>query len=132
MKMTRQRQLLAIAAVVESLVGLAFLLAPGVVVAILLGAEPDRVGLMVGQVTGAALLSLGLACWGARTDAGGAVRTGTLRGITLYNAGVGLLLVLFVATGQARLAAWIAGILHLGLAVAFAASLRYSRNTSSA
>jgi hypothetical protein len=43
------------------------------------------------------------------------------------------LLVVFAATGMATgLLAWIAGILHLGLAVAFAASLRHSAAAPSA
>jgi len=123
--MQRQRQLLTIATVVECLAGLALLLAPGVTVALLLGVQTDRVGQMVARVTALALVSLGIACWGARTDAGGEARTGTLRAITFYNAGVGLLLVVFRATGMASgMIAWGAAALHLGLAAGFAASLR--------
>jgi hypothetical protein len=39
-----QGWLLTVAGVAESLVGLAFLLAPGVTTALLLGAEPDSMG----------------------------------------------------------------------------------------
>ena len=125
-----QRRLLIIAAAAECLAGLALILTPGIVIALLLGAETDRVGLMIGRVGGFGLLSLGIACWGARTDAGGAAQTGTLRAITLYNAGAGLLLVVFAATGKAAgPVVWIAGILHLGLALGFAASQRHSGNT---
>ena len=88
-----QGRLLTISGVLECLTGLAFLLSPGGTIAFLLGAEPGSVGLMIGRVAGVALLSLGIACWGARKDAGGAARMGTLRAITLYNAGAGLLLV---------------------------------------
>ena len=86
-----QGRLLAVAGVRECLVGLAFLLSPGITTALLLGAQSDSVGLMIGRVAGVALLSLGIACLGARADAGGAARMGTLRAITLYNAGAGLL-----------------------------------------
>lgn len=125
-----QRRLLTIAAAIECLAGLALILTPGIVTSLLLGAAADSVGLMIGRVGGVGLLSLGIACWGARTDTGGAAQTGTLRAITLYNAGAGLLLVVFAATGKAvGLVVWSAGILHLGLASGFAASLWHSGNT---
>jgi hypothetical protein len=52
---------------------------------------------------------------------------GTLRAITLYNAGAGLLLVVFAATGEAGgPVVWTVGVLHLGFAAAFAACSRHS------
>ncbi len=123
--MPSARQLLTVAAVVEWLAGGALVLAPGATVGVLLGVELDRAGVMIGRVAGVALLALGTACWGARTDAGGAARLGTLTAITLYNAGTGLLLTIFAATGEAYgPIVWSAGVLHLGLAAAFAGSLR--------
>jgi hypothetical protein len=123
--MTMQGRLLTVAGVLECLVGLALLLSPGITTAFLLGAEPGAVGSMIGRVAGVALLSLGIACWGARADAGGAARTGTLGAITLYNAGAGLLLVPFAATGQAGgPVVWAVGVLHLGFAAAFGLSMR--------
>lgn len=124
--MTMQGRLLTVAGVVECLAGLAFFLSPGLTTALLLGAEPNAVGLVIGRVAGAALVSLGIACWCARADAGGAARMGTLRAITLYNAGAGLMLVVFAATGEAGGAVvWTVGVLHLSFAVAFAASSRH-------
>jgi hypothetical protein len=99
--MAMQGRLLTVAGIAESLVGLAFLLSPSITTALLLGAEPDSAGLMIGRVTGVALLSLGITCWGSRAEAGGAARMATLRAITLYNAGAGLLLVMFAVTGKA-------------------------------
>jgi len=123
------KQLLTIATGAECLAGLAFMLAPGLTIALLFGVEPQSEGLMIGRIAGVALLSLGIACWGASADAGGAARTGTLRAITLYNLGAGLFLVVFAASGRAGgLAVWIAGILHLGLGAAFAVSMRSVRN----
>jgi hypothetical protein len=111
---------LTLAAVLEGFAGLAFILAPGPTAGLLVGVEPDSVALMIGRVAGVALFSLGIACWGASTDVGGAARTGTQNAITLYNAGAGLLLVAFAATGEAGgLVVWIGGILHLALAAAF-------------
>ena len=115
--------LLTIAAVVEAVTGLAFLLTPGPAVALILGAEPDGVGLMIGRIFGVALLSIGIACWGARTDPGGAARSGTLSAITLYNAGTGFLLFAFAGAGKAFGGmVWIVGAVHLVLAALFAAS----------
>jgi hypothetical protein len=130
--MTLQRKLLAIAAALECLTGVAAILIPGIVIALLLGVEPSSAALMTGRLLGVALLSLGIACWYATSDKGGSARTGTLTAITLYNGGVGLLLVAFAAIGIASgVLAWIAGILHLGLATAFAASLRHSAGAPS-
>ena len=57
-----QGRLFTISGVLECLTGLAFLLSPGITIALLLGAEPGSVGLMIGHVAGVALLSLGIAC----------------------------------------------------------------------
>ena len=122
--MPTQRQLLTIATLAECLAGLALMVTPDAGVTLLLGAEPGAEGSMVGRIAGVALLALGIACWGARADSAGAAQTGTLRAITIYNAGAGLLLIAFVATGKASgVAVWIAGMLHLALAAGFAASL---------
>jgi hypothetical protein len=122
--MPTQRQLLTIATLAECLAGLALMVNPDAGLTLLLGAEPGAVGLLVGRIAGVALLALGIACWGARADSGGAAHTGTLRAITTYNAGAGLLLIAFVATGKAYgVAVWIAGVLHLALVAGFAASL---------
>jgi hypothetical protein len=121
--MPSTEQLVTISAAVESLTGLELIRAPGPAVARLLGGHPDRTGQMLGRVTGVALLALGVACWGARGDAGSAARSGTVGAITLYNAGAGLLLLGFAATGQARgVAVWGAGVLHTALAAGFGAA----------
>jgi hypothetical protein len=124
-KMQMQRMLLSIAAVAETLAGLALVLMPDVTIRLLLGGQTDGVGLMIGRVTGVLMLALGVACWGARADLGGAARAGTIRAITLYNAGAGILLVLFAVTGEASgLVVWCVGLLHLALAVGFLVAQR--------
>ena len=124
-KMRMQRMLLAIAAVAEILAGLALILLPDATMQLLFGGRPDGVGMMMGRVAGVALLALGVACWGARADSGGAARAGTVGAITLYNAGGGVLLILFAVTGQASgLVVWGVGLLHLALAAGFLASQR--------
>jgi hypothetical protein len=132
MKVTAQKKLLGIAALIECLTGVAIILVPGIVIALLLGVEANSAALMIARVFGVALLSIGVSCWGATTDGGGPARAGTLKAITLYNAGVGLSLVTYASTGMAHgWLVWIAGALHLGLAAAFAAT-GYSGNPSSA
>jgi hypothetical protein len=119
--MPTQRQLLTFAAAFESLTGLALIRAPEATAVFILGAKPKVVGVMLGRVCGVALVALGIACWGARTDSESTARTGTLKTITFYNAGVGLFLVLFAAIAKTgSIVQWSAGVLHLALAAAFA------------
>jgi hypothetical protein len=124
-EMRMQRTLLAIAAVVEALAGLGLTLTPDVTMQLLFGGRTDGVGMMMGRVAGVALLALGVTCWRARADSGGEARVGTVWAITLYNAGAGVLLVLFAVTGQAAgLGVWSAGLIHLAFAAGFLASQR--------
>jgi len=130
--MPTQRQLLTFAAAFESLTGLALILAPKATAVFILGAEPNVAGKLLRRVCGVVLVALGIACWGARTDSESAARSGTLKAITFYNAGVGLLLVLFAAIGKTGgIVLWSAGVLHLALAAAFAISFRRPKDTSS-
>ncbi len=127
-----QRQLLTIAAAGESLTGLALILAPEATARFILGAEPNVAGVKLGRVGGVALMAIGIACWGARNDAGSAARSSTLKAITFYNTGVGLLLILFAAIAKTGgIVLWSAGVLHLALAAAFAISFRCPKDTSS-
>jgi hypothetical protein len=120
-----QRTLLMIATGVETLAGVGLVIVPDATMQILFGGRPDSVGMMMGRVAGLALLALALACWGARSDAGGEARAATVGAITLYNAAGGILLVLFAATGQANgLGVWSAALCHLALAAGFLASRR--------
>ena len=118
--MTLQRSLLAIAAVLECLAGAALVLLPGMTIGLLLGVESHNDGLMIARIAGVALFALGIACWWARTDAGGAALAGTLNAITIYNGGGGLLLLVSATTGRTGgVVTLLAGALHLGLAAAF-------------
>src|SRR6266496_250586 len=100
--MPTQRQLLTFAAAFESLTGLALILAPKATAVFILGAEPNVVGKMgkiLRRVCGVALVALGIACWGARTDSESAARSGTLKDITFPIPGVSPLLGPFGAIG---------------------------------
>ena len=57
------KKLLALAAVVEAVTGLALLIAPSLVGRLLLGAEGTGVAIPVARVLGIALIALGVACW---------------------------------------------------------------------
>lgn len=121
----RTKNLLIVAGVVECLAGLALILAPGATSTLLLGEGLNGAGLLIARIGGLGLFSLGIACWGAKTETGGTLRSGTLKAIILYNAGAGLLLVASAATGAATgMVIWGAGAFHVSLALAFVASLR--------
>jgi len=62
--------LLVVTAVIEAGAGLALMIWPSTAVMFLLGSSLDsQAGLTLGRVAGAALLTLGVACWLARHDA---------------------------------------------------------------
>jgi hypothetical protein len=61
--------LLALAAVLEGVTGLALMIAPSVVGKLLLGADVAGAGAVVGRVAGCALVALGIACWPFRDPA---------------------------------------------------------------
>ena len=60
------KRLLALAAALEGVTGVALMIAPAVVARLLLGAVLSAAGAVVGRVAGCALVSLGLACWPVR------------------------------------------------------------------
>jgi hypothetical protein len=62
---------LGVAAAVEAVTGLALIVAPQVVARLLFGVEVMGVAIVIGRVTGIALLSLGLGCWIGRHEADG-------------------------------------------------------------
>jgi hypothetical protein len=57
------KKLLALAAVVEAVTGLALMVAPSLVGRLLFGAEGTGVAIPVARVLGIALIALGVACW---------------------------------------------------------------------
>src|SRR5271167_1103471 len=56
-------KILGFAAVVEAGTGLALMISPAFVVALLVGREVSGAGTLLGRVLGIALVALGLACW---------------------------------------------------------------------
>jgi hypothetical protein len=113
------RNLLTVTAFAEAGVGLTLLLSPPLVAGLLLGVSLDApAALIVGRIAGAALLSLGGACWLARDDEPSRARRGLIAAMLLYNGLVGA--VLANAGAGVRLVGvlmWPAVSLHAVLAV---------------
>jgi hypothetical protein len=113
------RNLLTVTAFAEAGVGLTLLLSPPLVAGLLLGVSLDApAALIVGRIAGAALLSLGGACWLARDDGPSRARRGLVAAMLLYNCTAGA--VLAIAGGGLKLVGvlmWPAVALHAVLAV---------------
>ncbi len=130
--MASVRTLLIVTALAEIPAGLALLLSPALVAGILLGAWLDApAALIVGRIAGAALLSLGAACWLARDDGPGRAQRGLVVAMLLYNcaaaailahAGAGLRLV--------GVLMWPAVAFHALFAVWCIACVRSGRHTA--
>jgi hypothetical protein len=121
-----RRGLFMVTSVAEAGAGLALLLSPAALSALLLGPLAGApVSTTIGRVAGASLIALSMACWLARDDAASSAASGVLAAIFLYNiAIVGLL-------GHARLVDGLSGVglvpavlIHSAIAVWCAASLR--------
>jgi len=128
-----EKTLLIVVAIAESGVGLTLLLSPPLVAGLLLGASLDSpAALVVGRIAGAALLSLGGACWLARDDGPGRARRGLVAPMLLYNcAAVAVLATAGAGTRLVGVLMWPTVALHAGLAVWCIASLRRTATSSS-
>jgi hypothetical protein len=121
--------LLTIIAAIEAGTGVALAVAPSSVVWVLLGSPLEGpASPVIGRVLGAALLSLGLACWLARADTHGRTATGLVVAMLLYNvAVVALLCYSRIGLGMAGIALLPAVILHATLSVWCVAALQIAR-----
>jgi hypothetical protein len=127
------KTLLTITAALEAGTGVALVVAPSSVVLMLLGSPLDApASLVIGRVLGAALFSLGAACWGARVEPQGRTAAGLIAAVLLYNIAVVSLL------GYARFGSGMSGVglrpavvLHSALAVWCVACLRIARRNAS-
>jgi hypothetical protein len=123
------KKLLIVTALLETATGLALLLSPPLVAAVLLGASLEApAALVVGRMAGAALLSLGGACWMARNDGPSRALRGLVAAMLLYNCAA--VAVLANAGAGVRLVGvlmWPAVALHSALAVWCIACLRNGR-----
>ena len=126
------KTLLMATALIETPIGVMLLVSPALVVSLLLGASLDApAALAVARMAGAALLSLGGACWVARNDGPNPAVRGLIAAMALYNSVA--VAVLASAGAGARLVGvltWPAVVLHAALAVCCIASLRAPVNAS--
>jgi hypothetical protein len=127
------KTLLTITAALEAGTGVALAIAPSSVVLVLLGSPLDSpASVVIGRVLGAALFSLGAACWGARDDAQGRTAAGLITAMLLYNiAAVSLLGYSRIGLGISGVGLWPAVILHSALVVWCVACLRIARRNVS-
>ena len=120
------KNLLIVTALVETTTGLMLLASPTLVVGLLLGASLEApAALVVARITGAALLSLGCACWLARDDGANRAGRGLVAAMLLYNCVA--IAVLANAGAGARLVGvltWPTVAAHAALAVWCVACLR--------
>jgi hypothetical protein len=109
-------KILAVAAVVEGGTGVALLIDPAIVVALLLGTNESGVGIPLARFLGIALLALALACWPSRHHV--KYCANSFQGMLTYNALVALLLVYVGALGHlGGPLLWPGVALHAGVAL---------------
>ena len=112
------KALLTVTAAAETATGLALTAVPPLVVSLLLGESLDTpAALVVARMTGAALISLGIACWLARNDAASRAARGLVGALLFYNAAA--VAVLVYAGAGLRLhgiALWPTAALHVAMA----------------
>ena len=116
---TPVKTLLIATAAIETAAGLALLGLPVLAGSLLLGEALDTpAALVVARIAGAALLSLGVACWLARNDAQGRAARGLVSAILLYNvAAVALLVYAGMVARLPGVGLWPTVVLHVAMAV---------------
>ena len=115
----RMKKLLLVTAVLEAGAGFALLGFPSAAMRLLFGVPLDTAATVVlGRMTGAALLALGVACWPAGGDPKSRAAKGVVAGMLVYNLAV---VVLFTYAGAGLglhgLLLWPAVILHAAMTV---------------
>jgi len=105
-----------VSAVMEVGAGVALLAAPALAIRLVFGAPGTEAEVALGRLVGAALLSLGAACWLARHDGVSAASSALVSGMLTYNAAV-VALVLTGSLGPIGPLLSGAALLHGGMAV---------------
>jgi len=110
--LTSVKPLFIVTAAIESGAGLTLLVAPAVVIRLLFGSTVDVYpAIGIARVAGAALLSLGAACWWARHEERSAASRALVGAMLIYNATL-VALVILGALGALGPLQWSAGVLH--------------------
>ena len=120
------KKLLIVTASAEAGIGVLLLFAPPIAARLLLGSGLDgHAAGIVGRIAGAALLSLGVACWLARDDRSSPALRGLVTAMLLYNtAAFAVLLYAGAGLKLVGVLLWPATVLHAALAVWCLACLR--------
>jgi hypothetical protein len=113
------KTLLAATAAIEVGAGVALMGFPSVAVKLLLGSPLDSApAIVLGRVAGAALFTLGIACWLGRGDTQSRAARGLVAAMTFYNlAAVAVFMFAGLGLGLRGVALWPAVILHAAMAV---------------
>jgi hypothetical protein len=110
--------LLRVSAVIEAGASIAALLVPRSLVALLFGsASATTLELVLARFIGAALLSLGMACWWAAGDPESRAAEGVVKAMLLYDVAAAVLLFYAGRSGLTGIVLWPAIILHSAMAV---------------
>jgi hypothetical protein len=125
----KTRTLFISTALMEAGTGLALLLSPSLVATLILGGSLDGPAApVVARLAGAALLTIGVACWLARDDGPGPAARGLAAALLLYNvAAAAVLAHAGVVLGMTGIGLWPATALHAAMAAWCIVCLRKSR-----
>jgi hypothetical protein len=111
---------LRVASAGEAVTGVALLISPASVGALLFGTEPVGVGLILGRLTGIALVALGIACWPSDPTRYTGLR-GPALGMLVYSGAATVYLAFVAFAGEYRgTLLWPAIIVHLVLTLMLA------------
>ena len=113
------KKLFLVTAVVESATGILFLISPPLPVSILFDSSiNDPVGLLAARLAGAAILSLGVACWLVSKDEKSRVAKGLAAAMLLYNiAAIVLLVYAGLGAHLSGIGLWPAVVMHIVMAL---------------
>lgn len=112
-----------VSAAMEVGAGLVLLVAPAVAITLVFGSSGAESSVALGRLAGAALMSLGAACWWARDDGGSAASRALVIGMLIYNTAV-VALVLMGSLGSPGPLLWGVAVLHGLMAIWCLMSLR--------
>jgi hypothetical protein len=122
--------LFAVSALMEVGAGVALFLVPTLVISLLFVSSEIQTAVAIGRLAGAALISLGAACWWARHDDVSTTSRGLVNSLLIYNAAIAGL-VLAGSLGARSPLLWALAVVHGAMAIWCVRSLqRWPRRRS--